>query len=127
MARSKNKKRLSLKFIVAMLIAAWIAASIILNLPPVSWIQKSEDPAPHQMEAESMKEPFPEKPPFRFGSRALSGVCSEYDLDEETIVRELEAFAIDARPEWSIKRIAKENDMEQAALFEVIRELSLDR
>lgn len=127
MARSKKKKRFPLKFIVAMLIAAWIAASIILHLPPASWIQKPEEPAPQAVVEESAQKTFPEKPPFRFGSRALRGVCSEYGLDEETIVGELEAFAINARPEWSIKRIAEENDMENDALFEVIRELSLDR
>jgi len=70
---------------------------------------------------------FPEKPPFRFGSRALAGVCEEYGLDKETIVIELEAFAIEAKPEWSIKKIAEENDMEPEALFEVIREISIDR
>ena len=127
MARSNNKNRLSLKLILTMMVIAWVTASFILHLPPASWIQKPEAQAPETMGAESPVTPFPEKAPFRFGSRALSGVCDQYGLDAETIVQELDAFAIKAMPEWSIKRIAEENDMETGALFEVIREVSLDR
>lgn len=127
MARPKNKKRSPLKYIVGMMAVAWLVVSSILHLPPASWFQDSINAAPQTIEADSQKPPFPEKPPFRFGSRALAGVCSEYGIDVASAVQELEGFAIEAKPEWSIKRIAEENDMEQAALFEVIREVSLDR
>ena len=126
MARSKNKNRFSLRFIIAMMATAWIAASFILHLPPASWIQNRPEPAPVAMEDEPSTL-FPDQAPFRFGSRALAGVCDEYGLDKDTVVQELEAFAIEAKPEWSIKRIAEENDMEPEALFEVIREISIDR
>ena len=79
------------------------------------------------MDGDAAKTAFPEKPPFRFGSRTLAWVCGEYGIDAASIDRELSGFAINAKPDWSIKRIAEENDMETAALFEVIRELSLDR
>ena len=127
MARDKHNKSFPLKYIVAMMAVAWIVASSILHLPPASWVQEFINDAPQTQDAESQKPPFPDKPPFRFGSRALAGVCSEYGLDPTSITRGLEGFAIKAKPEWSIKRIAHENDMEQAALFEVIRELSLNR
>ncbi len=127
MAHPKQEKRFPLKYIVAMMAVAWVVVSAILHLPPSSWFQDAINAAPQTIDAESQKAPFPEKPPFRFGSRALAGVCSEYGLDAASITRELEGFAIEAKPAWSIKRIAEENDMEQAALFEVIRELSLDR
>lgn len=126
MSRSKNKNRLSLRFIIVMMVAAWIVASFILHLPPASWIQSRPEQPPLGMEEEPATT-FPEKAPFRFGSRALAGICDEYGLDKETIVMELEAFAIEAKPEWSIKRIAEENDMEPEALFEVIREISIER
>jgi hypothetical protein len=127
MARHKNKNGFPLKFVVVMMAAAWVVASAILHLPPASWFQEFNNDAPESIDAESQKPPFPQKPPFRFGSRALAGVCSEYGLDADSIAGELAGFAIVAKPEWSIKRISEENDMEQAALFEVIRELSLDR
>jgi hypothetical protein len=127
MAHSKNKRKFPLKSTVAVLAAAWIAASFMLHLPPASWLQNPSDQTPEAMKEESTKPSFPEKPPFRFGSRTLARVCEEYGIDINTAVQDLAAFAIEAKPEWSIKRIANDNDMEQEALFEVIRELSLDR
>jgi hypothetical protein len=126
-ARNKKKARFPLKYIVGMLAVVWIALSFLLQRPPASWFQESIHDAPQTLDAESQTPSFPEKPPFRFGSRALADVCSKYGLDADSITRELEGFAIKAKPEWSIKRIAGENDMEQEALFEVIRELSLHR
>jgi len=123
---ANDKKRFPLKFILSTLVVAWVAASFILHLPPASWLQNRPEPAPAVMEDEPPTL-FPDQTPFRFGSRALAGVCEEYGLDTNTVVLELEAFAIEAKPEWSIKRIAEENDMEQDALFEVIREISLER
>ena len=125
-ARNKKKARFPLKYIVIIMAAAWVVASFMLHLPPASWIQGSADQAPGAIEAEIPNSPFPDKPPFRFGSRTLSWVCLEYGLDTDHTVRELAGFAINAKPEWSIKHIAEENDMETAALFEVIRELSLN-
>ena len=126
-ARNKKKARFPLKYIVGMLAVVWIALSFLLQLPPASWFQDTFKDAPQTMDAESQTPSFPDKSPFRFGSRTLTDVCSKYGLDADSITRELAGFAIKAKPEWSIKRIAEENDMEQEALFEVIRELSLDR
>jgi len=126
-ARNKKKARFPPQYIVALLAVAWIALSFLLQLPPASWFQESIHDAPQTLDAESNTPSFPDKSPFRFGSRALADVCSEYGLDADSITRELAGFAIKAKPEWSIKRIAEENDMEREALFEVIRELSLDR
>ena len=125
-AHNKKKNTFPLKSAVV-LAAAWIVVSAILQLPPASWFQESMTAGPQDVEAESAPAPFPDKSPFRFGSRNLADVCSEYGIDEATVSRELAGFAITARSDWSIKRIAEENDMEQEALFEVIRELSLDR
>ena len=127
MSAQKKKPGFPLKYIVFMMAVAWVVASSILHLPPASWFQEFINDAPQTIDAESQKPPFPQKPPFRFGSRALAGVCSEYGLDAAVIEQELAGFAIEAKPEWSIKCIAEENDMEQVALFEVIRELSLKR
>jgi hypothetical protein len=123
---ARNEIKIPLKYTIIMMAVAWVVASSILRLPPASWFQNPVNDI-QTLDAESQKQPFPAKPPFRFGSRALAGVCSEYGLDAASIAKELEGFAIDSKPEWSIKRIAKENDMEQDALFEVIRELSMDR
>ena len=125
-ARKSKKARFPLKYVVAVLAVAWIALSVLLQLPPASWFQESINDAPQTLDAESKTPSFPEKPPFRFGSRALADVCSKYGLDAGSITRDLAGFAIKAKPEWSIKRIAEENDMEREALFEVIRELSLN-
>jgi hypothetical protein len=128
MAAQGNKNSgFPLKRLTVILAAVWIALSFPLRLPPASWLQQSMHGAPQAGEAESATTPFPDKPPFFFGRRSLTDVCREYGIDEASISRELGGFAITARPEWSIKRIAEENDMEQEALFEVIRELSIDR
>lgn len=126
-ARSKKKARFPRKYVAAVLAVAWIALSFLLQLPPASWLPDLFNDASQTMEAESKTPSFPDKSPFRFSSRTLTAVCSEYGLDGDSITRELAGFAIKAKPEWSIKRIAKENDMEREALFEVIRELSIDR
>jgi hypothetical protein len=126
MAHNKNK-RFPLKLTVAGLAVAWTAASFMLHLPPASWIPNTAAQASGAIDGDAATTAFPEKPPFRFGSRTLDRVCREYALDTDTILRELAGFAVRAEPEWSIKRIAEENDMETAALFEVIRELSLNR
>lgn len=126
-ASNKKNARFPLKYIVGMTAVAWITASVFLQLPPASWFQESINDVQQLVDAEPGTAPFPDKPPFRFASRSLAWVCSEYGLDEGSIKQELAGFAIKANPEWSIKRIAEENDMEREALFEVIRELSLDR
>ena len=126
-AQKKRKARFPLKFIVGMTAVAWIVASVFLHLPPASWFQESGNTAQQLVVEEPGTTPFPDKPPFRFASRSLAWVCSEYGLDEDSLKQELAGFAIKANPEWSIKRIAEENDMEREALFEVIRELSLNR
>jgi hypothetical protein len=125
-ARNQKKKNFPLKHILVSTAIVWAAASYILHLPPASWFQESMNGAPQTVGAESTTPAFPDKPPFRFASRSLSRVCSEYGIDEASITRELAGFAITAKSEWSIKRIAEENDMEREALFEVIRELSLN-
>ena len=125
--RNEKKTRLPLKSIAVMTAFVWIVASFMLDLPPASWIQPPADQAPDAMNAETLNTLFPNKPPFRFGSRTLAWVCAEYGIDAASIDRELAGFAINAKPDWSIKHIAEENDMETAALFEVIREVSLNR
>jgi len=126
-ARNNKKARFPLMVIVVMMAIAWVVVSSILQLPPASWLQDTLNGAPQTLDAESQTPSFPDKSPFRFGSRELADVCSEYGLDADSITHELAGFAIKAKSEWSIKRIAEENDMEREALFEVIRELSLDR
>jgi hypothetical protein len=125
---SRNKKQRRRRFpwirIAALLVIAWLVTSAWFDLPPASWFMEAnpaESQAPTQ---EKVFPPFPDKPPFRFGSRALAGVCNEYGFDTESIVEGMNAFTIRCKPEWSIKRIAKENNMETGALFEVIRQLS---
>jgi hypothetical protein len=126
-AQRNDKAGLKLKHIAAVTGIAWIAMSFPLRLPPATWFQKSVNDAPQFTDTAPVTSSFPDKPPFRFGRRTLARVCEEYGIDAESIDRELAGFAITARSEWSIKRIAEENDMETAALFEVIREVSLDR
>ena len=113
--------------VVLLILIAWGVASVRLHLPPASWFLPSKSAGVEGWDEASTHPPFPDKPPFRFGSRALAGVCDEYGLDTDMVIHDLEGFAIQAKPEWSIKRIAKENDMEPEALFEVIREVALDR
>ena len=125
-ARNKKNARFPLKYVLALLAVAWIALSFRLQLPPASWFQESINDEQQLVDEEPGTAPFPDKPPFRFAGRSLAWVCSEYGLDEGSIKQELAGFAIKANPEWSIKRIAEENDMEREALFEVIRELSLN-
>jgi hypothetical protein len=104
---------------VVFLLVLWMGVSWWLELPPFEKAQ----PVTFDSEQDDSK-PFPEKAPFRFGSRALSGICSEYSLDTASVVRQMRALGIDAKPEWAIKRIAEENDMEVQAVFDVIHQIA---
>ena len=126
-ARNKKKKTVPIMLTVVAVVVAWAAASYLYHLPPASWIQEAFDNAPQAAGVESTTPAFPDKAPFRFSSSTLSDVCGKYGLETDLITRELAGFAITAKPDWSIKRIAEENDMEREALFEVLRELSLNR
>ena len=126
-AQRNDKAGLKLKRIAVVTGIAWIALSFPLRLPPASWFQESMKDVPQGTDAASATPAFPDKLPFGFGNRTLVRVCEEYGLDTDSTVRELAGFAIEAGPSDSIKSIAEENDMETAALFEVIREVSLNR
>ncbi len=110
------------KVIVAAILAAvaWAGTSWLLELPPFEGPETQELLADEQNEAKA----FPEKVPFRFGSRAFSGICDEYSLDDESILNEMKSLGVDAKPTWPIKQIAEENDMEIQAVFDVIRQLA---
>lgn len=130
--RNKHKKLriFTWDFNVALLLTGWIVASTLLDLPPINIIQKykagqrhamtrkSESPAP-----ELKTEPFPGRPPFRFGSKILSTFCAEYDLDEAAVVEGLRNLGIENQPNWSIRKIAETNKMEPYSIFEAIEQL----
>ncbi len=75
------------------------------------------------VEPEPETKAYPEKMPFLFSRRALSGVCDEYGFDTESIIRRLHNVGIHADGKWSIKRIAEENDTESSTIFEAIRQM----
>ncbi len=64
--------------------------------------------------------PFPDTPPSGFGHKTLADVCTEYNLNIPTIVRELGKQNIKADPEKTIKTIAAANGMDPHAFFGVL-------
>lgn len=106
----------------AFAVVAWAGTSWMLELPPFEATETQELPVLD----EDDENVFPEKAPFRFSSRTLARICDEYSLDEESILNKMKSLGVDAKPEWSIKLIAEENDMEIQAVFDVIQQLAKD-
>jgi hypothetical protein len=102
--------------LLLVLLVAGLGAAYWFKWPPFTEQSALET----EIEAEK---PFPDKPPFRFSSRALSGICDEYGINCEQLLEKMEGLGIEAEARWSIKRIAEENDMETGAVFETIRQL----
>ncbi len=129
--RSKNKtlRIFTLDFNIAALLTVWIVLSTLFELPPIHAIQEwrpKQAPIPAEQPqeyAEQETRPFPDRLPFGFSSRTLEHVCNEYGLDQQVLLQALEGLGIDNKPEWSIKRIAEENDMEPRSVFDVIQQL----
>ena len=57
------------------------------------------------------------------GGRDLERICGDYGMDLVDIVRELRELGIDAQADWSLKKIAAENDMETKEVYDVVRQL----
>lgn len=74
-------------------------------------------PAQQQIKAGT---PFPDAPPAGFGRKTLAAVCTAYNLNIPTIVRELGKQDIKADPEKTIKEIAAANNMDPHAFFGVL-------
>jgi hypothetical protein len=131
--RNKQKKMriLTLNFNIALLLAIWVVSSTLYELPPINTIQEFRQSRKHIMD-KPLKVPemetkrFPDRPPFRFGSRSLEDVCEEYGLDQQAILQALENLGIKAKAAWSIKSIAEENDMEPHSIFDVIQQLQAE-
>ena len=102
-------------------VVVWAVTSWWFELPPFEISPDQHKPVAEQYEVKA----FPKKAPFRFGHRALAGICDEYSLNAETLIKEMKALGIDTRLEWSIKRIAEENDMEVLAVYDVLKQLNL--
>ena len=92
-----------------------LVAAYLLEWPPFA--------NPPQAVEESTAEPFPDKPPFRFSSRALQGICDQYGIDCPVLAERMKSVGIEASPVWSIKQIAEKNDMSTEAVFNTIRQL----
>ncbi|MEN8255074.1 MAG: DUF4405 domain-containing protein [Verrucomicrobiota bacterium] len=130
--KNKNRKLrvFTLSFTIATLITFWIVVSTLFNLPPVNTIQRYRQGRKHVMDnhgqtdvSEPKTKPFPDRPPFRFGSRTFTDVCEEYGLDRGAALQELRRLGIEAQADWSIKAIAEKNDMALYSVFEAIRQL----
>lgn len=106
-------------FVALLALAAWAGIALWKGAPPFAG---PEEPAV-QAEAQSAIKPMPEKPPFLFSRRSLSRLCDDYGLDKAATLQGLERLGINAESEWSIKRIAEENDMESHSVFDTIRQL----
>lgn len=106
-------------FILALLaLIAWAGIGKWKGLPPFG-----PRPQPAEPVAQAIGKPFPEKASFLVLRRALSRLCGEYGMDQAAILQELENLGIHAEPEWSIKRIAAENNMQPHSVFDTIRQL----
>ncbi len=66
---------------------------------------------------------FPDSPPSGFGHKTLAEICTTYNLNIPTILRDLGKKNITARPEQTFKEIAADNDTDPHALFEVLHGL----
>lgn len=122
----------TLNFNIALLLTAWVVASSLLDWPPFSGVANYKESlgnrGRHHREAVAPEpnpetKAYPEKMPFLFSRRSLEGVCAKYSLDQPQIIKRLEDNGIVAKGEWSIKRIAEENDTEPSIIFEAIRQL----
>jgi hypothetical protein len=117
-------------FNIALLLTAWVVAGSLLDWPPFSDVANYKESlgnrGHHHQEAvepEPVTKAYPEKMPFLFSRRSLEGVCEKYNLDQARIIRGLEDNGIVAHGEWSLKRIAEENDTAPSIIFEAIRQL----
>lgn len=66
---------------------------------------------------------FPDSPPSGFGRKTLAEICTTYNLNIPTIIRDLDKKGVKAVPEQTFKEIAAENDTDPHALFEVLHGL----
>ncbi len=106
-------------FVVLLALAAWAGLALWKEYPPFAGQEQPET----QTKAQSAIKLMPEQPPFLFSRRSLASLCDEYGMERDKIDRELERLGIKAEPEWSIKRIANENEMESYSVFDAIRQL----
>ena len=64
---------------------------------------------------------LPDNPPPGFGNRLLADLCHEYQLNIPKIMRLLADEKINARPDMSIKMIAKKNNISPIDLYTIIK------
>jgi hypothetical protein len=128
--KEKTLRVFTLNFNIALLLTAWIVVSTLFEWPPVSAIQTWEPGSrscmveePRNETEEPAEKTFPDRPPFRFGSRTLAEICEKYGLDQQATLQSLRQIGINAKAEWTIKTIAQENDMQPHSLFDTLRQL----
>jgi len=71
---------------------------------------------------ETAEKGLPGKPPMGLGRRTLSDICSEYGLEESSILNGLKGLGIDADADDSMRDIAEANEMEPSSVYEAIRQ-----
>jgi hypothetical protein len=70
---------------------------------------------------------FPDSPPSGLGHKTLAEICAAYEIDLPSIIRRLDAKGITADPALSLKEIARGNNTDPYALFEVLHDLVSDK
>ncbi|VGO14494.1 hypothetical protein PDESU_03056 [Pontiella desulfatans] len=116
----------TINFNIALALTLWMIMSSLFSLPPVSAIQRYKESRGnrerHHPEAVAAgKASLPANPPFFYSRKSLGGLCEKYHLNEGKLLEQLERLGIKAQGDWSIKRIAEENDMASESVYEAIK------
>jgi hypothetical protein len=128
-AYMKNKlghfRLFTLNFNIALLLTLWVITSSVLDWPPFSGIQSYKESLGnrgrhHATEVVTEKAALPAKPPFLYSRRSVAGLSEDYSISERRVLDTFKDLGIKAEADWSIKEIAKHNDMASESVYEAI-------
>lgn len=133
--RISGKKRewLTVNSYTAILLTGWVILGSLLSWPPFGYFQSLEkkpqteaqvqpsiDSEQTESAAAEKKKTLPPKPPLFYSGRSMSRLSGKYEMDVPRIIQALEELGIKAKPDWTFKEIAEQNDMETKSVYEAV-------
>lgn len=132
-----KSKVFNVNFSISLLITCWVIIGSLFSLPPFGAIQNfkadrgnrgrhhpEEAIAATLIQADS-KKPLPSEPPLFYSGRSMSRLSEKYKMDIPKIIQELEQLGIEAKADWTFKKIAEHNDMDAKSIYEAVLQKSL--